>query len=161
MTSRRDGRGDNWLDGFVPYQIYRITNSLNQRLRKRLRREPISVSRWRVLSVLRAHGTLTINAIAELAAMEQPTVSRTVTQLVRDGLVSRRTAKTDSRYTEVSLTRAGQRAFEAVYPIAVEHQTTALKGFSDKEIRHLSELLQRIQNNILADASAPSARRRS
>ena len=151
MTERRSNQGDNWLDGFVPYQIYRITNSLNQRLRKRLRRQPISVSRWRVLGVLRAQGTLTINAIAQLAAMEQPTVSRTVTQLVRDGLVSRQAAKQDSRYIEVSLTRAGQRAFDAVYPIAVEHQTTALQGFSATEIEKLSAFLQRIQDNILAN----------
>lgn len=151
MTDTRSNQGDNWLDGFVPYQIYRITNSLNQRLRKRLRRQPISVSRWRVLGVLRAQGTLTINAIAQLAAMEQPTVSRTVTQLVRDGLVSRQAAKQDSRYIEVSLTRAGQRAFDAVYPIAVEHQTTALQGFSATEIEKLSAFLQRIQDNILAN----------
>lgn len=151
MTETRSNQGDNWLDGFVPYQIYRITNSLNQRLRKRLRRQPISVSRWRVLGVLRAQGTLTINAIAQLAAMEQPTVSRTVTQLVRDGLVSRQAAKQDSRYIEVSLTRAGQRAFDAVYPIAVEHQTTALQGFSATEIEELSAFLQRIQDNILAN----------
>ena len=151
MTGRRSDQGDNWLDGFVPYQIYRITNRLNQRLRTRLRRLPISISRWRVLGVLRAHGTLTINSIAELAAMEQPTVSRTVTQLVQDGLVYRRAAKRDSRYMEVSLTRAGQRAFEAVYPIAIEHQTTALNGFSRAEIEALSGLLQRIQENIAAD----------
>lgn len=150
MRQTRSG-GDNWLEGFVPYQIYRITNSLNRRLRKRLRRQPMSVSRWRVLGVLRAHGTLTINAIAELAAMEQPTVSRTVTGLVRDGLVSRRAAQEDSRYIQVSLTRAGQRAFEAVYPIAAEHQTTALRGFSQAEVEKLSGFLQRIQDNILAD----------
>ena len=149
MTDKRRGRGDNWLDGFVPYQIYRITNSLNQRLRARM---PISVSRWRVLGVLRANGTLTINEIAECAAMEQPTVSRTVTRLVRDGLVLRRAAKQDSRYMEVSLTAAGQRVFDTVYPIAVEHQTNALRGFSKSELATLQAYLQRIQQNIALDS---------
>lgn len=148
MTDNRRGRGDNWLDGFVPYQIYRITNSLNQRLRARLRTLPISISRWRVLGVLRANGKLTINQIAERSAMEQPTVSRTVTRLVKDGLVSRRPAKQDSRYMEVSLTAAGQRAFDTIYPIAVEHQTNALSGFSDSELDILRSYLQRIQQNI-------------
>jgi len=151
MTGNRRGRGDNWLDGFVPYQIYRITNSLNQRLRSRLRRLPISVRRWRVLGVLRASGTLTINEIAEWAAMEQPTVSRTVTRLVSDGLVSRSNARQDSRYTEVSLTGAGQRAFDTIYPIAMEHQTIALRGFSDSELATLQTYLRRIQQNVLSD----------
>lgn len=148
MTDDRSSQGDSWLDDFVPYQLYRITNRLNQRLRERLRRLPISVSRWRVLGVLRAQGTLTINTIAEAAAMEQPTVSRTVTRLVRDGLVSRRAAKRDSRYMEVSLTAAGHDAFEMIYPIAVEHQTTALRGFSAGELATLHDYLQRIQRNI-------------
>jgi len=158
MTDTRREPGDNWLDGFVPYQIYRITNSLNQRLRARLRSLPISVSRWRVLGVLRANGTLTINGIAERAAMEQPTVSRTVSQLVRDGLVSRRAAKQDSRYMQVSLTAAGQAAFDTIYPIAVEHQTNALRGFSESERATLQNYLQRIQRNIAAEAAAQATR---
>ena len=151
MTAKRRESGDKWLDAYVPYQIYRITNRLNQRLRSRLRRQPISVSRWRVLGVLRAYGTSTINEVAELTVMEQPTVSRTITQLVRDGLVSRRAAKRDSRFMEVSLTRAGRRAFDAVHPIAIEHETTALRGFSKTEIRTLKNLLARVQENIAAE----------
>jgi DNA-binding MarR family transcriptional regulator len=163
MSNADKQSGDNWLDGFVPYQIYRITNSLNQRLRARLRELPISLSRWRVLSVLRAHGTLTINSIAELAAMEQPTVSRTVTQLVRQKLVSRQASTTDSRFSEVRLTAAGQDAFRDIYPIATEHQTVALKGFSKTEIRNLRAYLQRIQDNIASEtqpgAGWPARRR--
>jgi len=158
MTDRQRGRGDNWLVGFVPYQLYRITNSLNQRLRSRLRNQSISVSRWRVLSVLRAKGTLTINEIAELTAMEQPTVSRTVSRLVRDQLVSRRPSKHDSRYMEVSLTTGGERAFKTIYPIAEQHQTDALRGFSEAELDTLRGYLQRLQRNVTATGDdAPAA----
>lgn len=152
MTGKRRGRGNKWLEDYVPYQIYRITNRLNQRLRTRLHRHPISISRWRVLGVLRAGGTLTINEIAEMAVMEQPTVSRTVDRLVHDGLVSRRAAKRDSRYVEVSLTDAGKKAFKTIYPIAVEHQTQALHDFTKSEIALLGDFLHRIQQNIDAEA---------
>ncbi len=148
MTRKRKQAGDRWLDGFVPYQLYRISNSLNQRLRSRLRRGSMSLSRWRVLAVLRAFGTLSINEIAELTVMEQPTVSRTVSHLVRDGLVDRRAAQQDSRFMEVSLTPAGHRTFENIYPVAVAHQTTALEGFSDSEIDALRTFLRRIQTNL-------------
>ena len=152
MANKRRRRGNRWLEDYVPYQIYRITNRLNQRLRTRLHRQPISVSRWRVLGVLRAGGTLTINEIAEMAVMEQPTVSRTVDRLVRDGLVSRQAAKRDSRYVEVSLTEAGKKAFKAISPIAVEHQTKALRGFSESEVAKLSDFLHRIHENIYVEA---------
>ena len=156
MTNAVKNSGDNWLEAFVPYKIYRISNSLNQRLRARLRELPMSLSRWRVLSVLRSNGTLTINTIAEQAAMEQPTVSRTVTQLVHLKLVSRRAAASDSRFSEVSLTAAGNQAFEAIYPIATEHQTVALQGFSKTEIKTLHLYLQRIQANIANEHDASS-----
>jgi DNA-binding MarR family transcriptional regulator len=55
---------------------------------------------------------------------------------------------------EVSLTVAGQRAFDAIYPIAVEHQTNALRGFSESELATLRDYLQRVQNNIAADTEA-------
>lgn len=156
MSSRRN-EGDNWLEGYVPYQIYRITNTLNQRLRARLRSLPISVSRWRVLGVLRARGTLTINEIAEYAAMEQPTVSRTVKRLVTDGLVSRRAARQDSRFMQIKLTANGQHAFEAIYPIAEEHQAMALNGFSKADLKALQGYLHRIQQNIEADIELRAA----
>ncbi|HEX7114900.1 MAG TPA: hypothetical protein VF193_07185, partial [Steroidobacter sp.] len=40
-----------WLDDYVPYQLYRVTNKLNARLLKRLKRMRINTSQWRVLSV--------------------------------------------------------------------------------------------------------------
>lgn len=150
MSSDRNG-GDNWLDGFVPYQLYRITNNLTQRLRARLREQPVSISHWRVLSGLRARGTLTINEIAELTAMEQPTVSRVVTRLVEDGLVSRRASSRDSRFMEITLTEQGHGAFDEIYPIAQQHQDAALQGLSAAEIDTLQTLLLRIQKNIDAD----------
>ncbi len=157
MSGRRRAEGDNWLEGFVPYQLYRITNTLNQRLRSRLRGESISLSRWRVLGVLRAAGTLTINEIADRTAMEQPTVSRTVTRLVRDGLLSRRASRQDSRFVEVSLTEAGRRAFEAIYPLAAQHQATALRGFSEAELETLRSFLRRIQHNITEENERQAA----
>jgi len=53
---------------------------------------------------------------------------------------------------EVSLTAAGQRVFDTVYPIAVEHQTNALRGFSKSELTTLQAYLQRIQQNIALDS---------
>ncbi len=152
MNGRGRRDGGNWLEDFVPYQLYRITNALNQRLRSRLREESISLSRWRVLGVLRAAGTLTINEIAQRTAMEQPTVSRTVTRLVRDGLASRRASTQDSRFVDVSLTEDGQRAFEAIYPLAARHQASALRGFSEAELETLRAFLRRIQHNIGEEA---------
>jgi len=142
------GHGDKWLRTFVPYLLYRISNQLNRRIRARLRRSGVNMARWRVLSVLRAYGRLNLGRIVELTVMEQPSISRIVTQLEREGLAKRKVSKSDSRVVYVSLTAAGERAFEEIYPTAQLHQQKALSGFTRREIDTLTGYLQRIQDNI-------------
>ncbi len=145
------GHGDKWLHNFVPYLMYRITNQLTRRIRGRLRKSGINIARWRVLAVLQAYGELSLGRIVELTVMEQPSVSRIVAQLEREGLARRKVSTEDSRFVHVSLTRAGEKAFQEIYPTADRHQKIALSGFSRKEISTLKSFLHRIQKNIEAE----------
>jgi DNA-binding MarR family transcriptional regulator len=140
--------GNNWLDDYLPYQLYRLTNRLNQRLQARLRSQGIKPSRWRVMSVLRSRGTLTIGKIADHTLMEQPTVSRVITQLEKEGLATRRISAGDSRATEVSLTLAGVEKLDAIVVTAYHHQQEALGGLSSSELDTLRAILGRIEQNI-------------
>jgi DNA-binding MarR family transcriptional regulator len=141
-------RGDKWLRTFVPYLMYRITSKLNMRIRKKLRTSGVNLARWRVLSVLRAYGEINLGRVVELTVMEQPSVSRIVTQLVKEGLVKRKMSKADSRYVLVRLTAAGEKTFKSIYPTAEAHQKLALRGFTKTEVRALTGYLRRIQKNI-------------
>lgn len=145
------GQGDKWLRTFIPYLLYRTSNQLNQRIRSRLRESGVNLARWRVLAVLRAYGELNLGQIVELTVMQQPSISRVVTQLEREGLAKRRISKEDSRVVNVSLTAAGEKAFSEIYPTAQRHQTQALRGFTRKETDLLRKFLRRIQDNIEAD----------
>lgn len=140
--------GNNWLDDYLPYQLYRLTNRLNQRLQARLRSQGVKPSRWRVLSVLRSRGTLTIGKIADHTLMEQPTVSRVIIQLEKEGLATRQVSAGDSRATEVSLTPAGIRKLDAIVTTAHHHQQEALAGLSPAELDTLRAILGRIEQNI-------------
>jgi len=141
-------RGDKWLRTFVPYLMYRITSKLNMRIRKRLRMSGINLARWRVLAVLRANGEINLGRVVELTVMEQPSVSRIVTQLVKEGLVKRKLSSADSRIVLVRLTAAGVKAFKSIYPTAEAHQALALRGFTKAEVNKLTAFLRRIQKNI-------------
>ena len=142
------GRGDEWLGTFVPYLLYRTSNQLNQRIRNRLRKSGVNLARWRVLAVLRAYGKLKLGRIVDLTVMQQPSVSRIVTQLEREGLAKRTVSTRDSRVVYVRLTAAGEKAFNEIYPAAQRHQEHALSGFTKKEIKTLITYLRRIQENI-------------
>lgn len=140
--------GNRWLESFVPYLLYRITNNLDRRLRAHLRDLDINVVRWRILSVVKAYGTLNMSEIVATIGMEQPTVSRVIDQLEREKLVARRIARRDSRFVYVDLTPSGAAAFEAILPIARRHQERALRGFTKAEISTLKGFLVRIQSNL-------------
>ncbi|WP_414902524.1 MarR family winged helix-turn-helix transcriptional regulator [Sphingomonas flavalba] len=143
--------GDGWLEEFMPYRLYRVVNRLNLRLQNRLKAIGISPSQWRVLSVLRSHGTLTIGKIVEHTLMEQSTVSRVIDQLENDGRATRRTSAADSRMIEVVLTETGVDAFEKILPAARRHERIAMEGFSAREIATLRAFLARLEDNITQD----------
>lgn len=140
--------GNRWIDGFMPYHLYRVTSKLNTKLMGKLKANRINPSKWRVLSILRAYGTLSIGKVVELTLMEQPTVSRVVGQLEQDGRLVRCWSKADSRVAELTITPLGVEAFDEIVPTALRHQELAFQGFSAKEIATLSGLLARIEKNI-------------
>lgn len=142
---------DRWLDSFVPYHLYRVTNKLNARLLKRLKTMRINSSQWRVLSVLRAYGPMSIGQIVETTLLEQPTTSRVVAQMERVGHVARRLSDRDSRVAEISITSAGMEAFGAIVPAALKHQTLAFQDVSAKDMAVLLEILKKVERNIAAD----------
>ncbi len=147
-VANTDRGGDHWLQKFIPYLLYRATNRLNARLQSRLKAMKINPSRWRVLSVLKAYGTLSVSEIVDSTLMEQPTVSRVVAQLEGEGRVTRRPSPEDSRVTEVTLTASGEEAFEAIIPAALRHQEQALHGLSKRDIDTLIRILRKIEHNI-------------
>lgn len=141
-------KGDRWMDDYLPYQLYRVTNRLNVRLQGRLKAIGINLSQWRVLSVLRSYGTLSISGIVDHTLMEQPTVSRVVTQLEQDGMVDRRVSQGDSRMTDITLTAKGAEAFDIIRESAYRHEKLALEGLDPKSLDTLRETLTRIEQNI-------------
>jgi DNA-binding MarR family transcriptional regulator len=147
----KEQNGNHWLESYVPYLFYSITGQHNRNLRKRLKHSGINIARWRVLSVLKDHGKMNISQIVESTIIEQPTVSRIVDQLEREGLAVRESGDKDLRFVQVMLSPAGKQVFDEIYPTALEHQAQALQGFSRQETKILIGFLERIQNNIGSD----------
>jgi len=118
------------------------------RLQSRLRAMRTNPSQWRVLSVLKSYGALSIGEIVEATLMEQPTISRVVSRLEKNGLVTRRASTRDSRMALISLTATGTEVFKQIIPTALRHQEQALSGIGRKEIARLVATLEKIERNI-------------
>ncbi|MFI0848405.1 MarR family winged helix-turn-helix transcriptional regulator [Mesorhizobium sp. IMUNJ 23232] len=142
-------KGDYWLDAFLPYLLYRVTMKSNAMMLATVRRQGINPSQWRVLAVLKSYGTLSMSAIGELTCMEQPTISRIISQLEETDHVARRLSAADARVAEISLTARGEGTFKKIVPAALRHQERAVDGLSRKELAELVKLLSKIEHNIM------------
>jgi len=150
-SAARTTGANEWLDTFVPYQIYRVSTLMNMRLQGRLKAVGINLSQWRVLSVLRSHGRLSLTQIVERTVMEQPTISRVIGQLEDEAFVERVSSPDDSRISLVSLSPKGEAMFDAISPDAVRHQRTALEGLTPEDLSCLRRILDHIENNVSRD----------
>jgi DNA-binding MarR family transcriptional regulator len=66
----------------------------------------------------------------------------------QDGLIERRTAKRDKRYSLVHATPAGRAKFSEILPTVMRQYQRALSGFSRGEVATLVNLLGRIEENV-------------
>ncbi len=124
---------------------------MNTRLQGRLRCHRLNLSQWRVLSVLNSFGQLSVTQIVEHTLMEQPTVSRVISQLEHDTLVLRTLSPEDSRISFIILSPKGDALFQEIAPAAMRHQKVALEGLSEPELASLRRLLGLIERNITQD----------
>jgi len=108
----------------------------------------ISTSSWRVIALLAEHGTMTVKALAEAAAIERTSVSRLVMRLEDAGLIQRGDNPHDGRSSHLLLTEAGQRLYETLVPIAQEAMAHALGGLSPEQLQCLTDMLDQMLSNL-------------
>jgi len=142
------GNNEAFLDDFIPYVMYRITNRMNMDLQDRLRPLKINVSRWRVLCALYARDGRSMGELCVFTMMEQSSVSRVVDSMEKEKLVLRKLRKKDNRYVLVHLTEKGRETFHKASVPAFSREDVALKGFSDSDRSQLLDLLNRMLENI-------------
>ncbi|RYH67594.1 MAG: MarR family transcriptional regulator [Alcaligenaceae bacterium] len=138
MTDRRanvlpDGilRLDDWL----PYQCSVITNRVSSMLARMYQEEfGIGVVEWRLLANLGSFSPMSAKELSETTAMDAVSVTRALTLLVKNKLVSRRVDETDRRKVVLRLTKAGLDAYERVMPLAQAIEQSLMSTLTPEEI---------------------------
>jgi DNA-binding MarR family transcriptional regulator len=102
----------------------------------------------RALASLAVRDGLTVNELAVDSLAEQPTMSRTLDQLERDGFITRTVSETDSRVRHCSLTDAGREMYQLTWPEMDAAEQAMFEGVSDEDRAHLLATLGRMLGNI-------------
>ena len=148
MGDMKDDLVSRGLDAFAPYLMNRIMRRYNQTLLARMGEYDLSVPKMRALATLAVRDGLTVNELAVYSMAEQPTMSRTLDQLERDGLITRTVSDTDSRVRHCSLTDAGREMYRLTWPEMDAAERAMFDGVSDADRAQLLTTLTRMLDNI-------------
>jgi len=137
------------------YWFTQVIGRRDRHLTLTLRPYGVRVPEWRVLGLLYSRRGLSMSEVADAAAIDPTTLSRTVAELVKDRLVVRLSPVGDKRVTRLALTAAGTRLVERILPIVFRLNEIACAGLPEGVPELLRWALGQMRQSLdanLADA---------
>jgi DNA-binding MarR family transcriptional regulator len=135
------------LERFLPYRLSLLSNTVSRAIAKIYAdRFGLTIAEWRVVAVVARYDRPTQNDVGLRTAMDKVRVSRSVSALVRRGLVRRRADTADRRRQTLELSPRGWSVYRAVAPLAVAHETKLLQALAAEDRLLLDRLLATLQS---------------
>jgi MarR family transcriptional regulator, organic hydroperoxide resistance regulator len=103
-----DGPGRGPTKPFLTDLLACTSHVLTQGFAKVLRERGVSLPVWRVMAALLARPGETVSGLAETCLLQQPTMTKLLDRMTRDGLVARSHDPRDRRVVHIMLTPVGQ-----------------------------------------------------
>lgn len=148
VLSETDATSSYTLDSSVSYLVNRLGVSLRDLFAEQLAEHQLTVPGYRVLATLREQGDQRLSDLAERTAIEQSTLSRMVSSMQRNGLVSRTRPEDNARTIAINLTDQGQELVERVIPLAVDYERTITQGLSEAELEEFRRVIRVMYENL-------------
>lgn len=135
------------------FNLRRAARAVTQHFNTAFAGTGVTATQFIALAVLRALGPTPVAQLADAIVVEPSTLSRNLSVLVKNGLVTLVAGK-DRRQRAVSLTRAGRDALTRAYPIWVEAQRQIEASFADGEFRGALSQVRKMAGRVSASSEA-------
>jgi len=119
-----------FVDDYLLSLLARASHVVSSEFHDRLRARGVSVPVWRVLATL-SGGPETVTALAEACLLQQPTMTKVLDRMERDGLVRRQHDERDRRLVRVSLTPRGEAMAGELLAAARAHEAEVIARHPD------------------------------
>lgn len=140
----------SFYQSYLPYLLAQAAHRQSIRFHRELKQRGIRELDWRILATLSGSSPRTVNDLAAETIVPQPTMSRRLSQMERNGLVRRAVDGNDARVVFISLTTKGAALASDLIKHAQAAQRRDAAGLSAAEKQQLGEMLSRL---IEIDAS--------
>lgn len=132
------------------FLLERTSKKLKQTLQKQFNEinAKITVDQWVILYELYKNEALSQNQLGAKTFKDAPTVTRIIDLLSKKSLVKRKLSKEDRRKYYIELTKKGHDTIEQLLPHVVEFRKQGWKGLTKKDLNTLSEILDKVFQNM-------------
>src|SRR5882724_877059 len=150
------GSMEDWQPWAMPALLIATAQRLLARIvDTRFRDIGISVSQLPVLVALKDGASLSQKELTRRAGVEQPSMAQLLARMERDGIIRRKPDPADGRSSLISLAARTMKLIDPARAIMAQANRDALAGFSDREVRQLVALLQRVITNVSDGSDCP------
>lgn len=131
-----------FVENYLAFLLAQASHRISAEFHRQVEAMGLTVTEWRVLSSLSDSQGETVGQLAFLTMTKQPTLSKLLQRLERDGLVQRIREKDDRRQTRVILTARGQALASDLCARALAHQQEVLAPLNAAQSEALLDALQ-------------------
>lgn len=136
------------LSDQFPFAFARVTRRWRKLLDERLKDLGVTQARWTTMVYLQRGGEgLTQRELAQLMAIENPTLVRLLDSLEEQGLIERRPCKRDRRARRLHLTGPGERFMKDLNERANILRDEMLEGINDQQLEVALGVFSQIMEN--------------
>jgi DNA-binding MarR family transcriptional regulator len=137
------------LEDFVPFRLNRLATAVSEYLSAIYRdRFGLEIAEWRVLVTVGQRLDVTAQHIVNSTRMHKTRVSRAVAELIDRKLLQRASNVSDARELTLHLTKAGQRLYDALVPMALERERLLLSRLNEHQRRGFIEGLTHLEESL-------------
>jgi len=135
------------LLNFIPFRLNRLAAEVSDHLAEIYRqRFDLEIPEWRILATLGPVGACTAQDIVHETHTHKTRISRAITQLEQRGLIERVASNTDGRELQLKLTKAGQRLYAQLVPLALERERALLACMTKTQLRGFVTALDSLED---------------
>jgi flavin reductase (DIM6/NTAB) family NADH-FMN oxidoreductase RutF/DNA-binding MarR family transcriptional regulator len=133
-----------FYEEYLPFLLARAGHHVAGGFNRQLQRRGLGLLSWRVLAALSSRDDWTIGELSAASLAKQPTISKLIDRLVRQGIVGRRIDPADARRVLVSLTPRGHADIAPVLQDAAAFNLSLLTDYPPETLSSLKRLLRDI-----------------
>lgn len=135
-------REPRFIDEYLLYLLARASHVVSAEFHRVLRAKGVAVAEWRVLATLSGGEGESVGALAAACLMQQPTMTKTLDRMAREGLVTRGADPGDARVVRVRLTDQGAAAATGLVEAARAHEAAVIARMAPGEAARAKALLR-------------------